>query len=285
MLQAARLAPNLLREASDSVVEFLLGQLHADGGGKDRSGRSDLYYTVFVLEGLQALGIELPGEATMSYLRGFGGGAELDFIHRCCLARCWASMPAGSIDTARSILQRIEEYRSTDGGYGTKPGGESGTVYHGFLALGAYEDLDHELPDPAGLGRCVRALQIGDGGFGNEHGLKFAATNTTAAAAILLTELELPVSQAVGDWLVARCDRRGGFLANPNAPIPDLLSTATALHALVRLDVSLDEAKSTCLDFLDSLWTGRAFRGHWADDTEDCEYTYYGLLALGHLSS
>src|SRR5439155_373210 len=27
-----------------------------------------------------------------------------------------------------------------------------------------------------------------------------------------------------------------------------------------------------------------AFHGQWADDHVDCEYTYYGLLALGHLS-
>jgi len=33
------------------------------------------------------------------------------------------------------------------------------------------------------------------------------------------------------------------------------------------------------------LWTNRGgFYGNWLDDTLDCEYTYYGLLALGHLS-
>jgi hypothetical protein len=64
-----------------------------------------------------------------------------------------------------------------------------------------------------------------------------------------------------------------------------LLSTATALHALAGMNVSLEPVKEPCLDFLDTLWTGRAFRGHPADDVPDSEYTYYGLLALGHLSS
>ena len=65
--------------------------------------------------------------------------------------------------------------------------------------------------------------------------------------------------------------------------------------------------RARCLDFLDSLWSTphqlitsglpteslarsssaeqlvRGFRGNWADETLDCEYTYYGLLALGHL--
>ena len=43
--------------------------------------------------------------------------------------------------------------------------------------------------------------------------------------------------------------------------------------------------KEPCLDFVDSLWTNQgAFYGNWTDDMLDVEYTYYGLLALGHLS-
>ena len=43
--------------------------------------------------------------------------------------------------------------------------------------------------------------------------------------------------------------------------------------------------REPCLDFVDSLWTNRGgFFGTWADDAADCEYTYYALLALGHLS-
>ena len=44
-------------------------------------------------------------------------------------------------------------------------------------------------------------------------------------------------------------------------------------------------APETCLDFIDTLWTARGgFFGHWEDTHLDCEYTYYALLALGHLS-
>ena len=71
----------------------------------------------------------------------------------------------------------------------------------------------------------------------------------------------------------------------PHAPMPDLLSTATALHTLAGLQVPLESVKEPCLDFIDTLWTNEgAFHGQWADDHVDCEYTYYGLLALGHLS-
>ena len=63
MLQAARSAPDLLRDAGDGVVEFLRGQFNHDGGAKNRSGKSDLYYTVFALDGLAAMGVEVPVEA------------------------------------------------------------------------------------------------------------------------------------------------------------------------------------------------------------------------------
>ncbi len=310
MLQAAGLAPSLLLEAGERVIGFLHGQLNQDGGAKDRSGRSDLYYTVFALEGLMAMGVEPPVERVIPYLGGFNGGEELDLVHKTCLARCWAAMPPGSLDAAaaRRILEGIESYRSADGGYSPRRGAECGTVYHCFLALGAYQDLeisewgmgnaechnrqfaiDHphfgdELPNLDGLGHCLSRLHTDDGAYANEHGLMLGTTTATAAAVTLMRQLGLPVPPGVEDWLLARCAEKGGFLAAPDAPFPDLLSTATGLHALAGMRVSLEKIKEPCLDFLDSLWTGQSFCGHRADEVLDCEYTYYALLALGHLS-
>jgi hypothetical protein len=69
------------------------------------------------------------------------------------------------------------------------------------------------------------------------------------------------------------------------APLPDLLSTATALHALAAMHVDFSAAKEPCLDFIDTLWSSKGgFYGTWEDDVLDCEYTFYALLALGHLS-
>ena len=110
-------------------------------------------------------------------------------------------------------------------------------------------------------------------------------TPSTAAACTLLRHLGEPCSADLTSWLLSRCHKDGGFYATPAAPIPDLLSTATALHALSGMQASFESVKERCLDFVDSLWTSRGgFYGNWADDSLDCEYTYYGLLALGHLS-
>ena len=87
MLQVARLAPNLLQEASSPVAKYLLSQFNDDGGAADRAGQTDLYYTVFALEGLIALQQEFP-PGVRGYLERFADGDGLDLVHLCCLARC-----------------------------------------------------------------------------------------------------------------------------------------------------------------------------------------------------
>lgn len=287
MLQVARLSPKLLGESRDLCVEFLHSQLDPDGGFRDRAGVSDLYYTVFGTEALIALRADLPVSQLAAYLRSFGDGAELDFVHLTCLARCWAALPAPYRDQAprAAILARLESFRCADGGYDVAPGAKRGAIYGSFLALGAYQDLGATLPDPSALLRCVESLRAEDGGYSNQSDMPLGLTPPTAAAVTLLRQLEQPVPAGVADWLLARCHADGGFFATPLAPIPDLLSTATALHALAGMQAPLNRIKEPCLDFLDTLWSSRgAFYGTWADDELDCEYAYYALLSLGHLS-
>src|SRR4029079_11876902 len=132
------------------VAEFLRGQLHPDGGFQDRAGASDLYYTVFGMEGLLALRAAPPLTSLRAHLRGFGASEDLDFVHLSCLARGWAGLPADVRAAApcREVARRVEAYRSVDGGYADEPGSEHGSLYGCFLALGAYQDLGLELPDP-----------------------------------------------------------------------------------------------------------------------------------------
>ena len=95
---------------------------------------------------------------------------------------------------------------------------------------------------------------------------------------------EPPALVPTDEWLLAQRHPMGGFKAMPEAPIPDLLSTATALHVLAALGKTAGEAREVTLDFIDTLWTGRSFYGHWDDDSLDAEYTFYALFALGHLA-
>jgi prenyltransferase beta subunit len=288
MLQVARVAPKALGEAADLVRAFFSSQLAAEGGGRDREGRPDLYYTIFALAGLQAMQVEVPSASLEPWLRGFGDGEGLDFVHLGALARCWAAVgldraPAGLVD---HLLARIEAHRSSDGGYDGDLGAMHGNAYGCFIALGAYQDLQRELPGPLRMVQCLKFLETPDGAWANARGLKVGSTNATAAAVTLLHQLRVPVNQSVGGWLLAQAHPDGGFRAMPNAPMPDLLSTATTLHALACLEREVPApVRERCLDFVDTLWSAEGgFHGHWADDHLDAEYTFYGLLALGHLS-
>lgn len=135
------------------------------------------------------------------------------------------------------------------------------------------------------MAASIEALRTDDGGYANQSDLPLGLTPSTAAAVTLLRHLGRPADPSVAAWLLARCRPEGGFFATPIAPIPDLLSTATAIHALAGLQADLEPIKEGCLDYIDSLWTNTgSFYGNWAEEALDCEYTYYGLLALGHLS-
>ena len=292
MLQVARVAPRALGESAVLVREFFLRQFAPDGGGVDRVGRADLYYTIFALAGLQALTSDLSTLnsqlSTFRWLAAFGDGAALDFVHLGALARCWAAMglekmPAGLAD---ALLARIEAFRSRDGGYDSDPDSAHGNAYGCFVALGAYQDLRREMPEPLRMVQCLKFLETPDGVWANARGLATGSTNATAAAVAVLHQLGMPMNAGVADWLLARAHPQGGFLAMPEAPIPDLLSTATTLHALACLDREIPAPiRERCLDFIDTLWSAEGgFHGHWADDHLDAEYTFYGLLALGHLA-
>jgi hypothetical protein len=287
MLQVARLASRPLAEAAPRLTEFLLGELGSEGGARDRGGRGDLYYTAFALDGLVALRAEPPRARVAEYLRAFGDGRELDLVHQACLVRSWTALgdPWPSEGFADGMAAAMEAVRSADGGYGLEPGSADGSLYGAFLALGLYGDLGRALPEPRRLVSSIARLRTADGAYANALDLPLGTTPSTAAAASVLRELEAPVPSGVAPWLLARLHPSGGFLATPDTPIPDLLSTATALHALTQLGESLDPLRERCLDFVDTLWTGRGFVGTWDDDECDSEYAFYALLALGHLAT
>jgi len=288
MLQVARLAPRVLEESAGLVRGFFIRQL-ADGAAPDRAGKPDLYYTIFALAGAEATG-GLPAPAgplhrkLAAWLESFGDGASLDFIHLGALARCRAAL--GLTTNRGRLLARMEAHRTADGGYHENPGAPHGHAYGCFVALGAYQDAGLPVPEPLRMVQCLKLLETPDGGWGNVRHMREGTVPATAAAVTLLHQLEMPIHQTVGDWLLRCQHESGGWLAMPGAPIPDLLSTATALHALACLERPLPEpARERCLDFIDSLWNADGgFHGHWADDDLDAEYTFYGLLALGHLT-
>ncbi len=292
MRRAVTEAKEALGDSLDIVREFFSRHVNDDGGFSGRDGRSDLYYTLFGLEASLTLDAKIPYERVANYLDSFGAGPLLDLVHLACLIRCRVNMldrggPAIDSATRATMTTRLLQFRAADGGFSTSAGAERGHVYGSFLALGACQDLQIDDLDPDAMLESVRSLQMPDGGFSNEPSMTVSATAATAAAGTIFRSLQTPVPEGALQWLLARAASSGGFTAiafTPDMAIPDLLSTATALHALSLADVSLDKIREINLDYLDGLWSVQGgFHGHPADDVLDCEYTYYGLLSLGEL--
>ena len=288
MLQVARLAPGVLGSAAELVTAFLRRTRTKEGAWPDREGRPDLYYTVFGVEGLLALRVEEDHAVLAEWLRGHGDGEGLDFVHLCCLARCWAALPAvfrPEAGVKEGMAARLEAWRTPDGGFHQRAGSGRCTAYGCLLGWAALGDLGFVPAGAEAIAGCLESLKAVDGGYANEPGLPFGTTTATAAAVSLHRLLRRTPPVELGAWLLGQRHPGGGFKAFPGAPIPDLLSTAVALHALDGLQCSFAADRDALLDFTDSLWSADGgFHGNWTDDALDVEYTYYGLLALGHLA-
>jgi prenyltransferase beta subunit len=288
MLQVARLARKVLGDSTPLVAEFLRSQQQPQGGFGDREGKRDLYYTVFGMEGLIALEQSLPWERLVEFLLEYGEGEKLDLVHLSCLIRCWADLPLSfrTRQPTQGLLRRLQSFRAVQGGYGLSPRALTGSIYGCFMAVAAFQDLNQPVPDPEQVVDFVIGLRDANGGFANGQDLPVALVPSTAAAVCLLHELAPErLDERMARWLLSCRHPQGGFRSHPETLLPDLLSTATALHALAVMHADLQQCQEPCLDFLDSLWNARGgFCGHWEDGHLDCEYTYYGLLSLGHLS-
>ncbi|MFM8471655.1 MAG: hypothetical protein ACKODH_17110, partial [Limisphaerales bacterium] len=188
LLQVARLGAKLLGDSAELVREFYRRQWTDAGGGRDRSGRPDLYYTVFTLNGCEALQAEFPDAQLEAWLKTFGEGEGLDLVHLTSLARCWPSlgkkrMPVG---LPKALLARLETFRKPDGGYDNDARKAHGTAYGSFLALGAYQDLDKFPPKPLRIVQSLKRLETPDHAWNNSPGLPVGSTNPTAGAFVRL---------------------------------------------------------------------------------------------------
>ncbi len=285
MLETARGARDYLAAANEMIADFILSCQNSDGGFRGRARESDSYYTAFAADCLAITGHPLPEERLIPYITSQSTN-PCDLIHAACLARCLAHISDRTLHESLRphVAGWIEEYRVTGEGYCTSLDQHSGTPYGCFLALTAYQDVGLPFPAADEIAGCLeRALTPGQG-YGNEPGMPHGTVSATAAALMLQHSCGLPINQVACIWLLAQQDSLGGFRSSPLAPSADLLSTAVTLYILHVAGVSIDRHAPECQAFVEGMWDDRGgFRGHALDSIPDCEYTFYGLLALGCL--
>ncbi len=282
MVEAASQSRSVLGDSVSLVKDFFRQRVCSDGGFAGRTGGSDLYYTVFGLSGLLALEGRLEPGAFRHYLDEMQPETLPDLVHLAAYIRC-RSLLNLSFDKLK-MYEYLLNFCSPQGGFVNFADSDETSIYSCFLALGAFQDIGASLPDEQVFVQYVQSLQLDNGGFANSRDSKTASTPATAAALVISRCLGIPVKDKTTAWLLDQHDG-SGFIAVRGTCGPDLLSTAVAIHSLVRNGIDIDPLREPLLDFIDSLWSGKGgFFGNWFDTVLDCEYAFYGLLALGHLA-
>lgn len=282
---------------------FFLSQQGNDGGFSGRDGQSDLYYSAFALRGLVLLG-ELeqgPAERAGNFLRQRmqGNASLIDLISLIFAARL-LELSAGvevfdqaKTQWATSLAEMFERLRRPDGGYAKSTEGHASSTYQTFLIALTYQLIELPLPEADRACEFVLGQRRPDGGFVEIGAMRRSGTNPTAAAVGLLRVLEglceqqwlsPEVKDSAADFLLDSLTDEGGFRANTQIPIADLLSTFTALQTLRDIEHWGQVDTGAALEFVNSLQSesGGFYAALW-DEAVDVEYSFYGVGSLGLL--
>ena len=279
-------------------VNFILRFQQPDGGFAGRKGGSDLYYTSFAVRTLMLLNA-LDGsrcQTIATYLKSAASKQEYGLIDLVSWFYSVITVQfAGNLEPlagdaesfADEVTTALEVFRRADGGYAKTHEGGVGSTYHSFLAVLCYEMLGRTVPDVTGLKQFLLSRRRDDGGFVEIRQMKRSGTNPTAAAAVLLKRFEAldgEVLAGVESYLTKVRGDEGGFRANTQIPICDLLSTFTGLLIAHELGLANKFDAESCQRYVEQLeLADGGFAGAVWDQEADPEYTFYGLGALALL--
>jgi len=281
----------MLRETPERRREFrdyFLTALDQNGGFRGRKGSGDLYYSAFAVRGLCLLGM-LDDEKLLTNIIGFLEEQQCRNDLSPAEILSW-TFCATLVHTVRgsgllpeqiaSLLTRWERFRCSDGCFAASEKSAFSSTYTTFLTAIFYELLGEPARSRTIPLEPILERQRSDGGFVELPPLRYSGTNPTAAAVGLLTLLEvsLPEKQKTVEFL-CRCQQQsGGFQAHAKIPVPDLLSSFSALTALYDLDAADRVHRSALRSFVTSLRsTDGGYFGMPLDRQSDVEYTFYGM--------
>ena len=284
--------------------QFFSSRQRPDGGFSGREGGSDLYYTAFALRGLALLG---EGDAKISrlaadYLSGQMKQSVsvidlISLVFAANLLENWASVSVfeqASSTWPQQVATTLEQLRRADGGYAKTAEGHASSTYQTFLIALVYQILEIPLPEPEKAIEFVKSQQREDGGFVEIGVMRRSGTNPTAAAIGTLKVLgdatqegilNDELIESVADFLHGVWEPDGGFRANTQIPIADLLSTFTGLQTLYDLGCADQIEREVATQYVQGLQhhQGGFHAAAW-DEAVDVEYSFYGIASLGLLS-
>lgn len=246
----------------------------------NRQGESDLYYTAFGWPLAYLLKLPLEAEKQAIYLAK-QRPERLDLVHYAAFRRCQLAQRLNQVGSIQTFFEmnRRRVLPSLDS-FSTLPLDDAASPYTQFLWLSLQEDcgqakMAYTQPIDFSL------YQTPEGGYANIAGWPTASTNATTAALSVIGQLIGYHPHAALTYLRNSQQQTGGFAATTVSPVPDLLSTATALFTLKNYAVKPHYAAT---DFVEAHWLDNgSFAPTLLEEESDVEYLFYGLLALGSL--
>lgn len=265
-------------QGREEVLQFILSSQNEDGGFRDRGQSSDLYYSLFgllILRALEKNGTEhtvnhLPVVTdSLLKLKLFTQRQSTQkvpgFIERCCLVLLQTELKSKKLIRFSSMVSLGRSF--------WKERTSINLSYRSFvlfLTLDAVLPIASIITRPAG--RMMEQTTV------NEH-----SPCSEVAAKVFLNKMMHKENSSEVALLHSFAAPTGGFKAFNHLQRADMLSTAVALFALRYAEADLRLIKPATLDFIQSNYSAGAFLSGDDDQTEDVEYTFYGLLALGVL--
>ncbi len=207
--------------------------------------------------------------------------SEMDLIHTAAYIRCQLIHRLREKGMLHFFLHRESISHSNLISSDQYPNNDPHAPYSQFIFLSMREDGKQDVGDKDTILQTIARYRIAEGGYANRAGGPSATTNATVAALAVQGQLAGYTINADMACLQQMQDTSGGFRATTESPVPDLLSTATALFILKCYGVV---PRYVTDDFIDAHWLDSGgFAATLLDDMSDVEYTFYGLLALGTL--
>lgn len=259
----------LSKEALAKIDAFVRSQYSAKGSFIDKSGQPDLYYTLFGWILAYILGIPSDRKKNKAYLESLDV-KHLDLIHYAAYMRLRILNSLFPIGVKN--LKNLTEFNNL-------PHNDPQSPYTQFIWLSLLEDTRHKIKDKKEILNSLSLYRAEKAGYMNTSDGLSATTNATVAALAVTGQLDGYRDNADISYLYSLQQSSGGFGAAEDSPLPDLLSTATALFMLNCYGL---QPKYPAYGFIEAHWLDSGgFSATLLEDKSDVEYTFYGLLALG----
>lgn len=265
-------------QGREEVVQFIIESQNEDGGFRDRGENSDLYYSYFGLLILSALAREnkeqqenqssLVPDSLLKLKQFTQTQSSLKvpgFIEKCCLVLLQSELKLKRITRFRSMISLGRTFWK-----------EHASINLSYRSFVLFLTLDAVLPVSSFMKGPARRMM--ERTVINEH-----SPCSEVAAKVFLNKMIGKENSKEVELLHSFACPSGGFKAFSHLDRADMLSTAVALFVLKYADADLRLIKPSTLAFIQSNYSQGAFLSGDGDQTEDVEYTFYGLLALGVL--